>query len=142
MRRNENGNSLIAALVVSAAMIAGAVTFSQWSRATTSSNSRQAAVRSAFNYADSGISGAISILRLADAGGLLPGGTTTFHNPSPLPSGRFEVAAHRSPTDATLVDLVSTGYYYLPRGSAVDPSNGQGAQMSVIRSRVRLVSVG
>jgi hypothetical protein len=137
--KNNHGSAVIAALVIAALLLAGLVVRSQWQAVRSQSSVQVNGSKRAMSYAESGISHAVNWLRMPSLQDELPvNSSTTLVGQQP--DGRYAVAVYRRNADPNLVDLQSTGYFHLPRGSEDD--NGKPAQIAVVAARVRLSNVG
>jgi outer membrane murein-binding lipoprotein Lpp len=73
MKNNERGSMLIASVIVTMLLLAGAVQYVNWVNQMTKSNVHRIATQKALINADSGVQAALQYLRTAKAAELVPG---------------------------------------------------------------------
>jgi hypothetical protein len=144
----EGGTVLIVILVISLLLIVGMQWYSRVIRQMTREEVQGIVSQRAFDLADSGVYSALHMLRTPGDANLLKSGTwlngTDAGAPVDLSSatatGRYDVSLYRSMDDSSLVDAISTGYYYIPTGSYM--INGRRAHRAVVRAKIRVRYVG
>src|SRR5438067_1412263 len=116
--QNEDGTMLMACSMMALLVAGGLAMYSWHSWYNSRADVRMITGQQALNYADSGVSCALSWLRRPTSGADLPtGGSYTFN--TPFDNGRVEVTMIRT-ADVDLVDAYTTGYYYVSRSKTVD----------------------
>jgi hypothetical protein len=139
MALDRRGSALITVLIVASLVAAAALAHHGILQQNAKRSVSRTDTGKALSYAEAGMATVMDRLRL-------PAPQENFTAPSTLqlsgnmPNGRYDTSALRDPYDASLVRLFSTGYCYLDRGNAVDPTNGKRAQIAVIRASARIRS--
>ncbi len=139
--KSDRGAALVACLILCLLVVSGVIVYQRLTAQTLVGTVRRMDTGKALAYAESGVSQAMELLRQPQWSTQLQAGASKTAAQD-LTNGRSEVTMTRDVDETTLVDLFSTGYYYLPTGTFTDPKTGQFAQMAVIEAKIRTRSIG
>lgn len=137
----EQGSALLAWIVIGLAIMAGMMWYSHYSWLDRVSTVQHISSSRALEYADSGINAARDRLTQPDLGGFLPAGTTSQIANADA-QGSYYVSLDRTNADTSLVSLIATGFFYLPKGGVLDAVNGRPSQGSVVSTKLRITNTG
>jgi len=129
------GSALLGVIVIGVVFLSLILWYFQWSWVRGQEETRRSAGERALAYADSGLGAALENLKLP---GVHPSSWTVS---GAVEDGRFEAAVQVDSTTPGLVEAFATGYYYLPKGAALDPLTERPAQRAAVRAKIFSESV-
>jgi hypothetical protein len=131
------GSVMIGLMLIALALLAFVLPFVNWGFRGQKANQHAIETQKALYNAESGYSAALDWIR-RPANVIAPG--TTKLLTSMTVGSTYYISLTASANN--LIDIVTTGYYYIHDGSFVDSHTGQNAQQSVIEARVQADSLG